>query len=160
MPSSSWRSIDPKAVPIHLQRPKEDISISCSSNAIDPTPIEHSLWRPIQPVIHKLCEGMSVFGWIMKCQSISRNSGQTHNCFINQVVGINMYVVIECIDHEKKALPKNLRAVLQSECLWAVIRRSKAIVQFLKVLPVFLCGVHLLHDEPVFMLQKNIFMGS
>ena len=101
MPSSSWGSIDPKAVPIHLQRHKEALSISCSSNAIDPTPIEHSLWRPIQPVIHKLCEGMSIFGWIMKCQSISRNSGQTHNCFINQVVGINMYVAIECIDHKQ-----------------------------------------------------------
>ena len=160
MPSSSWRSIDPVATRIHLQRHQETIPINCSSITIDPTLIRHSLSRPIQPVIHKLCEGMSTFGWTRKCQSISRNSGEMHNCFLDQVVGINRYVVIECIDHEKKALPKNLRAVLQSEFLRAVIWRSKAIVHFLKVLPVFLCGVHLLHDKPGFMLQKNIFMGS
>ena len=75
-------------------------------------------------------------------------------------MGSNRYVVIECIDHGKKALPKNLRAVLQSECLKIVIRRSKAIVHVLKVLSVFLCGVHLLHDGPRFVLQNNMFIGS
>ena len=82
MLSSSWRSNDPKAAPIHFQRHQETISINCPCITIDPTLIRHSLSRSIQPVIHKLCQGMSVFGWNRKCQSISRSVWQTQNCFV------------------------------------------------------------------------------
>ena len=82
MPSSSWPSNDRNAVPIHLKLHQESISTNCSSIKIDPMPIRHSLSRPILPVTQKLCEGMSVFGWINKCQSISRSVSETQTCFM------------------------------------------------------------------------------
>ena len=46
------------------------------------------------------------------------------------------------------------------ECLSVIISRSKATVYFLKILPVYLCGLNWLHDEAGCVLQNIIVMGS
>ena len=67
-----------------------------------------------------------------------------------------MYALIEHIDHDKRSVPKHMRAAIVPECLSIIIWRFKAIVHVLKVLPAFLCGVQLLHDEPLNMPLQSI----
>ena len=53
-----------------------------------------------------------------------------------------------------------MRAASLPECLSIITWHSKANVYFLKILPVYLCGLNWLQDEPGIILQNIILMGS
>ena len=117
MPSSSWRSIDPKAVPIHFKSHQETISISCSPIKIHPMPIQRPLSIHLLPVTRKLCEGMSVFRWSRKLQCISRSSGEVAVLRYHYVLNINKHVLIQHVYREKRGAPCNTRTASVPESL-------------------------------------------
>ena len=151
---------DSQAAAASLYGHKESISTAFYLILIDPTDIHHSLSTPNLPVVQLKHEAMSDIGWSNQSCSIRyQYQGSQESLFITfwMSTGMSLFSIFTMI---KEMYHKDMRAASVPECLSITTWHSEANVYFLKILPVYLCGLNWLQDEPGIMLQNITLMGS
>ena len=151
---------DSTAAAASFYRHKESIFTASYLIPIDPTDIHHSLSTPNLPVIQLNHEAMSDIGWSSKSRSIRHQYQGSQECLLITFCISTCMSLFSIFTMIKVVYRKDMRAASVPEWLSVITCHSKANLYFLKILPVYLCGLNCLDDEPGIVLQNIIVMGS